>query len=264
MTMAGIDCGEVRELLNPYADDELTTAEREAVRKHIDCCADCRKAFDNLQALTSRLRAVGTLAMPLDLRSRVQASIDRTARGNAPTAAWRKYGMLAASHAAVAMLCAAITMWLVGRQDLQATMTRDLVASHVRSILAGPLVQVASSDTHTLKPWLVTKVPFAADVIDLTGQGFPLRGARVEYVLGQSAAALVYERRNHRINVLVVRATGMTLSSVAMLGQLRRSSTGFNLLGWQTNDLLYIAISDLNVAELGEMASTFRQLSEAR
>lgn len=264
MKLAGIDCGEVRELLGAYADDELTAAEREAVRKHIDRCGDCREACDDLQALTSKLRAAGTFAMPPDLRSRVEASIERTTRGRAPAVAWRRFGMLAASHAAVAMLCAALTMWLVGRQDLQDTMTRDLVAAHVRSILAGPLVQVASSDTHTLKPWLVTKVPFAAHVTDLTGQGFPLHGARVEYVLGQPAAALVYGRRNHRINVLVLRASGMTMPSVAMLGQLRGSSMGFNLLGWQTNDLLNIAVSDLNVAELGELALAIRQHSDAQ
>lgn len=268
MRMARLDCGEVRELLTADADDELTAAEREAVRKHVDQCADCRKAFDDLKALTSRLRAAGTFAMPPDLRARVEASIDTTAHGRAPAVAWRRIGVLAASHAAVAVLCAALTMWLVGRQDLQATMTRDLVAAHVRSMLAGPLVHVASSDTHTLKPWLVTKLPFAAHVTDLTGQGFPLQGARVEYVLGQPAAALVYERRHHRINVLVLRAADVPMSSAmfptAALGGSQQAMNGFNVLGWQANDLVYIAISDLNVGELRELALALIEQGAAR
>lgn len=267
MTMAGIDCGEVRELLGAYADDELAAAERETVSKHIEHCADCRKAFDDLRALTSRLRAAGTFSMPPGLESRVRLAIDRTERGDKPAGAWRKYRLLAASHAAVGMFCAAIAMWLVGRHDAQEAMTRDLVASHVRSIIAGPLVQVASADTHVLKPWLVTKVPFAAHVTDLSEKGFPLHGARAEYVLGQSAAAIVYERRNHRINVLVMRAAGTPMSSLmspnAVFGGFQKTMSGFNVLAWQTNDLVYIAISDLNVGELRELALAFREHSSA-
>ena len=256
--MAGIDCSEARELLGACADDELPAAERTAVARHLDGCADCRKALADLQMLQSRVRAVGRFAMPHDLQARIGSAIDGIAEDR-PVSSWLRYRALAASHIAIGLLFAAAAAWLVDRHAAREAVSRELVSAHVRSLLTGPLVQVASTDTHVLKPWLVTKVPFAPDLADLADRGFPLHGARAEHVLGQPAAAVVYARRNHRINVLIVPAAGAPLAAA-----IERNVSGFNVIGWREHDLAYFAVSDLNLAELRELTAALREQSTAR
>jgi anti-sigma factor RsiW len=122
-----------------------------------------------------------------------------------------------------------------------------VVANHVRSLLASQLVDVVSSDQHTVKPWFDGKIDFAPEVRDLSANGFPLVGGRLDYLDGKTVAALVYHRNKHPINLFITPA--LTSRSTSPTATNRR---GYNVLAWTNNGMKYWAVSDLNQAELRE------------
>jgi anti-sigma factor RsiW len=135
----------------------------------------------------------------------------------------------------------------MGESYSRAFNARELVSAHVRSLMADNLVQVTSSDTHTVRPWFAGKIDFAPDVTDFAREGFPLIGGRVDYVGGAKAAVLVYGHNQHVINVFVSPAQAMDIGSVQ---QSRKN--GYTIVAWRKGDLRYRAISDLNASELAD------------
>jgi anti-sigma factor RsiW len=132
------------------------------------------------------------------------------------------------------------------------SLERQMVDSHLRSLLAGHLVDVPSSDRHTVKPWFQGKLSFAPAVPDLAAEGFPLVGGRLDVIDGKPAAALVYKRREHVVNLWIAPDSG------ADRGIESREVDGFHLLHWRKDQLAHWAISDVNEAELREFAERIR------
>ena len=129
-----------------------------------------------------------------------------------------------------------------------AGLEREVVAAHVRSLLQERSIQIASSDSHTVKPWFAGRVDFAPAVKDLTAQGFPLSGGRLDVIGDHRVAVLVYMRRQHAINVFMWPATGLEDAGPKLVVLL-----GYNVLTWTAGGLGYWAVSDLNAAELKEL-----------
>ena len=95
-----------------------------------------------------------------------------------------------------------------GRAVRADALAAELASDQVRSLLPGRLVDVPSSDRHNVKPWFAWKLAFSPPVPDLSAEGFPLAGGRIDVLAGRQAAALVYHRRLHVINVYVCAANG--------------------------------------------------------
>ena len=130
----------------------------------------------------------------------------------------------------------------------------QLIASHVRSLMADHLTDVASTDQHTVKPWLDTKLDFAAPVPDLSGDGFPLVGGRLDYLDNHSAAALVYQRRKHFINLFIWPTTPAVSKEQKMVER-----EGYHLVHWADGDFTYWAVSDVSVDDLQNFQRSFEQ-----
>src|SRR5437899_9923244 len=131
----------------------------------------------------------------------------------------------------------------------------QLIANHVRSLMADHLTDVASSDQHSVKPWLDVKLDFAAPVVDLSGDGFPLIGGRLDYLDNHSAAALVYQRRKHFVNLFIWPTTPVDGKEQKIVER-----EGYHLVHWIDGDFTYWAVSDVSVGDL----QNFKQLFEGQ
>jgi anti-sigma factor RsiW len=130
-------------------------------------------------------------------------------------------------------------------------MVSELVDSHVRSLMADHLMDVKSTDQHTVKPWFIGKADFAPLVTDMTAHGFPLLGGRIEYVAGHTAAALVFGRRKHVINVYEWPASSADQRVVS------EQHSGYSVLHWTANGLSFWAVTDAAPADLDEFRRAY-------
>jgi anti-sigma factor RsiW len=151
-------------------------------------------------------------------------------------------------------IAAALALAVIGPQMMQtASLQDELVGDHVRSLLAGHLIDVATSDRHTVKPWFNGRTDVAPPVVDLADQGFPLAGGRLAYVAGRVTPAVVYRRRAHVINLFVRQVSGPALDLAERRG-------GYSLVRWRRGGQEFWAVSDVDLSEL----KTFRDLFIAR
>lgn len=185
---------------------------------------------------------------PPGLRRRIGTLLEQQASAVAPAAvprgAWWRWLPLGASFACGALLAVAV-MLSTGPSREPQQFEQQVVASHLRSLMAGHLTDVASSDRHTVKPWFTGKLDYAPPVIDLADQGFPLVGGRLDYLEQRPVAALVYRRHGHTINVFVLpAAVGEGVTPVQAVRQ------GWQLAGWSQDGMRWWAVSDLARGEL--------------
>ncbi len=152
---------------------------------------------------------------------------------------------MAPAFAAVAALAFAAGLF-VARPGEDDALAREAVAAHVRANLSRRLVDVASSDQHTVKPWFSSRLPFSPAIADLSQAGFELVGGRLDYLGGEPVATLVYRRRQHLIDVYVGRGAGTPAYGA--------SRDGFNLEQFSAGGLRYRVVSDLNRNELADFA----------
>jgi anti-sigma factor RsiW len=240
--MTRMDCSEVRDLLTAFCDDELPFDERRAVGDHLAHCTECAQALAQMATLSERVRAVGTHVMPDGLESRVTASLGRD--GVRPVLS-RQNVRTAASHLAAAALGALILYGATMQRDGSDRAVSDAMAAHARALISEQVVQVASSDSHTVRPWFAGRVPFSPPVKDLESSDFPLLGGRLDYLQGRPAAVTVYGRRKHVVNVFSQPAEASSIPA-----RLDVSRNGYAIMSWRDGDFANLAISDLNAAEL--------------
>jgi mycothiol system anti-sigma-R factor len=272
-----VNCEEIKNLMDAYLDGELDPVTSQKVEQHLRSCHKCEQTYEVETAMAHAIsQAAPYYKAPLELRERIQLSLREgiatttrrgaTGEGSLPVrrpAAVRRgvffdmpWNWLALAAAIVLAAIIGATLFPRLRQPgADQFLATQLIASHVRSLMANHLTDVASSDQHTVKPWLDTKLDFAPPVIDLSSEGFPLIGGRLDYLDNRPVAALVYGRRKHFINLFVWPAA---LDEAKAPKTITRE--GYQLLHWADSDFNYWAVSDVNVNDL----QTFKQQFETR
>src|SRR5215475_5270274 len=243
MTM---DHEQIREMLHPYVDGELDLLTARETEQHLRNCADCCAVEQAVRALRETVaNSQPAYRVPSRLRKNVRAALRREAKTRI-LSPW----VVFATGAACAFIVLGAVLFQTTRVSRNNSLVNEVVADHVRSLLATHLVDVASSDQHTVKPWFDGKIDFAPDVHDFAANGFPLVGGRLDYLDGKSVVALVYHRNKHPINLFITPAIGSRDSSPVSF-----TRRGYNLLSWVHRDMRYWAVSDLNETELKQFAS---------
>jgi anti-sigma factor RsiW len=241
---------EIQELIDAYVDNELDLVATRELERHLRSCADCRGVEKQIHAVRDLMNeARPAYRAPAHLRRNIRSAL----RGE------HKYSstfFLRPFAVAAACLLILLAGWQLNRITGRSldVVTNEVVASHVRSLLATHLVDVASSDQHTVKPWFDGKIDFAPPVNDLAAQGFPLLGGRLDYFNSAPAAALVYQRNKHPINLFIQPAPGHADKAPSTI-----NVRGYNLIRWSRAGLNYWVISDLNPTELSEFATKMWQ-----
>ena len=234
---------EIRELLHAYADDELDLANVREIEQHLRACDECRRIEEQIRALRDALNNdAPAYRAPARLRRNIRAAVRREAKATEKNfSPWFVF----ATGVAFAVILFAFVFFQTNRASRGNAIVDQVVDNHVRSLLATHLVDVASSDQHTVKPWFDGKVDFAPDVHDFAMSGFPLVGGRLDYLDGKTVVALVYQRNKHPVNVFIMPATADRNTSPSAT-----TRRGYNVLSWTHNEMKYWAVSDLNEAEL--------------
>jgi anti-sigma factor RsiW len=249
-------CDETRLLLHAYLDDELDAAQSASLLAHLGACNACAARYaDHAQLRTALAQPALYHRAPDALRARWRATAPVAAP--ASTTARPRRGPLAFALAAgfAGALLLTSPAWI---GSLRAPGTADdalvaqAVSGHLRSLQPQHLMDVASTDRHTVKPWFEGRLDFSPEVKDLAGQGFPLAGGRLDVVGGRTVAALVYRRHLHVINVF------QWPGEAAADPQPYRQH-GYTAIEWSGGGMRYVAVSDLNEAELRQFVREFRE-----
>lgn len=245
-------------LVNAYLDGELDAAASLQVEQLIADDASLKAEHDRLLSLRLALAT----HRPDDraseaLRNRVAAIGEGPVAADLPTKARFNWRQMAASVAFAACLGSAAT-YLALTHDFTSADLTAIVAGHEHALLAPEPFEVASNDTHTVKPWFDAHVALSPQVFDLTEAGFPLIGGRLDEIDGKPMPVQVFRRRAHVISLMAIPAPGSNDTGAPATSN---SRDGYLVLSWNGLDFKYSAVADLPVDELTTFVSAWRRQS---
>jgi len=263
-----MNCSETKRLIDAYVDNELDLRGALEIEGHVARCPGCgaeERALRELQAsaranliryapspeFEARLRdALHAEGHPVPVQS-VEPSLAPPRVARHRRHAWKWAALAPFAAAAALLVVAGPRLW---RPPSEASVTDAVIAAHVRSLLANHLTDVASSDQHTVKPWFQGKLDYSVSVTDWAAEGYPLVGGRLDYVEDTAAAALVYRRAQHVVNLFVWPSKRVGDEPLQRL-----SRRGYSAYCWAKDGMHYWAVSDLNEAELQKFVELVRR-----
>lgn len=241
-----MNCEAAQTLVDAYIDGELDPAGKLEIERHLEACALCASGYAEHGSLKRALGA-GELSYkaPPELQQRIRFALRSEAKSEKPAPTVPRRWFTAAAGLAIAALALLFVLPFVPNRGADDLVAREVLAGHIRSLMADHLADVPSSDQHTVKPWFDGKLDFAPPVEDLAAEGFPLVGGRLDYIDNRPVAALVYQRHKHFINVFIWPAgtRGETAAKVA-------GRQGYDLFRWTKGGMTFWAVSDLEKSEL--------------
>lgn len=243
-----MDCTLHRHLLEAYLDGELGFERTLEVEAHLASCPICSAEVQSWKDV--RVAMQGS-----ELYHRAPAQLEGKLRkllpqGRSERTPWFQRSIWAAGGAAFASAVLLISFMMV--HPAPPSSDGEIVASHIRSMMADHLMDVVSADQHTVKPWFDGKLDFAPPVQDFAAEGYPLAGGRLDYVENRKVSVLIYHRALHIINLYVWPAQDNGSSATRA-----QTINGYNVVSWRKSGFQFRAVSDLNTAELRDFAHLF-------
>ena len=246
-------------LVQAHFDGELDAAASVEVESHLATCAKCREWLGTLQRVRAEIRErVTSRSAPPHLAQAIASALEQADQpADQPrqlsSAKWPKdarartpwlIGALSGLTGAAVAAALAFALFLPSANE---RLLDEVTTAHIRSLMADPLIDVASSDQHTVKPWFDGRVDVAPPVADFTSEGFQLVGGRAEYIAGKRIPTVVYRKGKHIINLMIWPAGGPQPDGV-------KEHNGFHILTWRSGDLVFCAVSDVMPDQLRLLA----------
>lgn len=247
-----MSCAQTRQMLDAWIDRELDAATSAKLAEHLSTCPACNAMRTDREILRKNIKTGATyFNAPASLRTAVKRELAAVQNSRPPLlrrgTSWWQMATLATSAVIASSL---LTVWMLRAPVESALLSwpEQAVARHVAG-LSDPrrMIEVTSTDRHTIKPWFHGKVDFAPTVADLFAEGYVLSGARLERLERQPTAALVYQLREHPVSLFMTRAT---LAEPVMIKIIR----GFSVATWATGGVRFVAVADTDVGEIKRFA----------
>jgi len=255
-----LSCQQTHELIHAYLDGELDVVKNIEIEKHLADCGGCTQTYKSMRSLQGALTD-GALRFepPANLERRLRSALHREEKTQPKLIIFHWHWLTAGAALLTAVIVIAVLWAIFARQSPDDLLAQEVVSSHVRSLMADHLTDVPSSDRHTIKPWFDGKLDYSPTVKDLSEHGFSLNGGRLDYVGNRPVAALVYQRRQHSINLFV-----WPTNEAPSASEKASERQGYNLIRWSNGGMTYWAVSDLNLAELQQFVQLLQEQSQAR
>jgi mycothiol system anti-sigma-R factor len=253
-----VSCDFSGSLVHAYFDGELDAVRAAEFERHLETCRECTATLGAAESMRSTLqRAQLYETAPTSLRKKIRSELKASSAGaSSPSvAAWRWLGVAAAILLVTGIAWYAVPRMRTSSTSMTSSVTStEIIDAHIRSLQAGHLTDVASTDQHTVKPWFDGKLDFIPPVRDYMDEGFPLVGGRLDVLGERNVAALVYGRRKHFINVFVW-PTKEPDTPIHPPG----SRQGYQWVHWRHQGMEFCAVSDVSAQDLHELAQLFIQ-----
>ena len=258
------NCNDMELLIQADLDGELSAAEAARVASHLRTCPSCEKRQKALIDLSAGLRSGLTrYRAPASLHAAIKAQIASTAEPSAGAMLARSVNdneraasprtRRFAGWASGAGLGIAATVAVMLMEPGGGGLPDQLVSDHIRALQPGHLIDVISTDQHTVKPWFDGRLDYAPPVKDLKVAGFPLNGGRLDYMAGRPVAALIYGRRLHSIDLYI-----WPEDKFAVPGEQAGSRNGYNFRKWSQGGMVFWAVSDIGADELANFSTLWK------
>jgi anti-sigma factor RsiW len=249
-----MQCQESKKILDAYVDNEVDVLQSVALEEHLSGCADCAQVLQGRRALKGAIQNADLRYMaPPELVKDVRKAL-RLPEEKSTSARWQWFKPAIWGFATATAMCAILALvamyWLHNQE--QSRMYAEVADNYIRSmIMENHGVDVPTSDTHQIKPWFEGRVSFSPPVVDYASKGFPLTGARLDYLDNERVATLVYKRNQHVINVFVYPAS-------SNFGEKTSEQRGYNIIHFTKDKMEYWVVSDLNLPELKQFAEMLK------
>jgi len=250
-----VKCEQASRLLDAYVDQELFLKDSLEIEKHLRLCSSCDERYKSMASMQQTIKKCKRHKPSMSLQDRIQTQLrTETSHESLFKRLFQNihWSNTAASFAMGVLVSLVLSLAILdsGSSNQQID---EILASHIRSMMESHLTDVETSDKHQIKPWVNKVLDYAPPVEDLSEKGYPLIGARLDYIDQRKVVSLVYQLRNHYINVFI-----LPIAKDNKGKPLSTNKKGFAIHQWSFNQLSYIAIADLSENDLHLFAKHFR------
>ena len=248
-----MQCSSAATMLGAYLDGELPPDQTAVVQEHLGTCTHCSSEIAEMARLQRSLRtARGHFAPSAEFRRKIQKQISRPKRRS-----WIIWSMPVGVAFATILLSALV--W-IGHARRSAAFA-ELADLHVNALSSTNLVDVVSTDRHTVKPWFQGKIPFSFNLPEFSGTDYTLVGGRMVYFHQQPGAQLIVSMHQHKISVLIFqRSVELDRAFSEQTGL--DHGTSFGIESWQSHQLRFVFVSDADPAGIDNLARLLKQANE--